>query len=194
MPTRDRRLWVHGLVGRGPDARLAGERIWRAVSASVLFFSAARPMPASADWGTTRWGMSPEEVVSASNGNITLNEDPDRKPPSHQFLAKGTHKTDGRYYEVSYAFKERKLVGVVLRAVDGAECEDILREFRMQHGTATSTFVDFKRWSRAGQDELATADLTLGGATCTIGYWKEETLPPLPPEPAQETERSGNEH
>lgn len=137
--------------------------------------------------------MSPEEVVSASNRNITLKEDPDRKPPSHQFLAKETHKTGGRHYVMSYAFEERELVGVVLRAVDGTECGDILRKFGMQHGTATSTFVDFQRWPRAGRDEMATAELTLDGATWTIGYWKEGTLPPLPPEPVQGTERSGNE-
>lgn len=85
--------------------------------------------PAHADWQYTKWGMSPEEVVAASNGKAHLVSDAEatkyfRSAEYVIALAKGDHSADGEKFSVTFDFtrQAKRLQTVILKATDPSRC------------------------------------------------------------------------
>jgi hypothetical protein len=65
----------------------------------------AAGQPALAEYETTRWGMTPDEVVAAMGGDTErVRDKKDKRILDHQRLAASTIEQDGLRYEVSYFF------------------------------------------------------------------------------------------
>jgi hypothetical protein len=99
-----------------------------AAAAIIAFLSP--PRTACADWQYTKWGMSPEEVVTASNADAHLVPDAQAKKelgdPRSYFvtLASGTRSIDGERFSVLFGFgiHSKRLQIVTLRAADTSRC------------------------------------------------------------------------
>jgi len=90
--------------------------------------------PALADWTYARWGMSPAQVVAASNGQARL------APPSKNTnTVYGTTGAEADYsqppfdFAVTFGFRYDKLTQVTLHVKDGKDCtplaNDLIRKF-----------------------------------------------------------------
>jgi hypothetical protein len=71
----------------------------------LMLLSLAISQPAIADWRFTTWGMTPEQVVTASQGKVHLLP-PNRRPriPPLETLAEGDFKANELDLETRYAF------------------------------------------------------------------------------------------
>ncbi len=73
--------------------------------------------PSFADWQYTRWGMTPDEVVAASNGAASK---PQIAPPKKgravdDETVKGTYETPSFKFSVGFVFENDKLAAVRLK-------------------------------------------------------------------------------
>lgn len=74
----------------------------RLLPLAALLFAA---QPALAEYSTTRWGMTPDEVVTTIGGDAKrVREDKDKRVLDHKRLATSTIEQDGIDYEVNYFF------------------------------------------------------------------------------------------
>jgi hypothetical protein len=97
-----------------------------AVIAALLSMQTAA---AQADWHYAKWGMSPEEVVAASNGDAHLVPDSEIKKyrgTENDFitLAKSSHSINGERFTVWFDFVKhsRRLQMINLLAADPSRC------------------------------------------------------------------------
>jgi hypothetical protein len=97
--------------------------------AAAIIVLLLTPRTAYADWQYTKWGMSPEEVVAASNGNAQLLPDTEAKKSratDNDFitLAKAVRSVNGERFSVSFNFikHSKRLQMVSLDAVDVSRC------------------------------------------------------------------------
>jgi hypothetical protein len=95
----------------------------------AVFASGALPSAAAADWQYAKWGMSPGEVVAASNGNAQLVSEADVKKSratDNDFvtLARATVSVNGEKFSASFDFikHSKRLQGVSLNAIDVSRC------------------------------------------------------------------------
>jgi hypothetical protein len=66
--------------------------------------------PALADWQYTRWGMSVDEVLAASNGSASkVRDDKDKRVRKLPRLALGTVKEGDTEFTVEFFFEKKKL-------------------------------------------------------------------------------------
>lgn len=95
-------------------------KIWPVV-ALVL----AWPGSALADWQWTRWGMTPEELVAASAGNVRLvSADGIESDRGGVKLAEGTFVAGRFQFQADFRFFGGRLAGVALRP-PGEQCGDL---------------------------------------------------------------------
>lgn len=107
--------------------------------------------PALADWQYTRWGMSLEEVLAASNGTVSAVKDEKskrvRKLPR---LAVGTAKEGDVTFHVEFFFEDKKLRLISYAPTEGMDCEGE-EAFLLKHfgaATPTETVRDFPGGNR----------------------------------------------
>lgn len=85
---------------------------------NVIFLSLlclAWPANASAQWQYTDWGMSPEQVVAASNGEVNrAPSDPQREWEGVDIAAEGTYRSGDYDFKSIFYFTRNKLVAVHL--------------------------------------------------------------------------------
>jgi hypothetical protein len=82
---------------------------------AVIAISIA-PITARADWQFTRWGMTPSEVVAASNGTAKPTP-PSRAVKDGDEAVKGTYRTGDFTFTVGYVFEKDRLVAIRLKPV-----------------------------------------------------------------------------
>lgn len=95
----------------------------RSIRTALVALALAVSAPAAADWQYAKWGMSPEQVVAASKGKAELFTDKERPT----VLARSTYELDDFKFTVQFAFTQRKLSDVQLRA-NGVTCGLTLRQ------------------------------------------------------------------
>src|SRR5688500_6459757 len=117
---------------------------------------------ARADWQYTRWGMTPDEVLAASNGKAQRT-DPGRGregeilPPGTGHLAKAETKISGVWFHTGFIFRKGRLAHVQLSArCSEGESREIEDQLRLEYGEPTKTGVTtlYRRfyWPQAGVD------------------------------------------
>jgi len=80
--------------------------------------------PALADWQYTRWGMSPQDVVAASNGTARAVQDEKRKRVRKMSrLAVGQVKEGDTTFEVEFYFDNQKLRLIRYQPTGGMDCD-----------------------------------------------------------------------
>jgi len=86
------------------------------------------PTPAKANWQYTTWGMTPDQVVAASNGAARLAPEPRRLDQWRLTLATADYSADGFAFNVRFLFgrEDRRLQCVVL------ELRDYGQRFRLE--------------------------------------------------------------
>lgn len=95
----------------------------------------APPAPAVAGWQYARWGMSPAEVVAASNGAARL-----IKPSSDTNTVFGSAKADAQYrqdpflFYVTFIFRYDKLTEVVMHEQGKRDCSPIMYGMLNRYG------------------------------------------------------------
>ncbi len=135
--------------------------------------------PAWADWQYTQWGMSPEEVQSASNGTALVNQD--RKLDTTDLKAGLTafYRGDKRPFTAVFLFDATgKLAAVTLNPTDRISCDSIDQSLDAHYGAPASLdrqkFGQTVRWNDVEGDN-AVVFLDLGMGNCSIQY---SILPP----------------
>ena len=75
----------------------------------------AWPSSASAQWQYTEWGMNPEQVVAASNGEVArAPSDPQREWGGVDIAAEGTYRSGEYEFKSIFYFERNELVSVHL--------------------------------------------------------------------------------
>jgi hypothetical protein len=115
----------------------------RVLTTTAVLMLLSMPLTAYADWQYTKWGMSPEEVVAASNGNAHLVPDAEAKkelgdPRSYLVtLAREMRSIDGEKFSVSFNFGKhsKRLQSVSLDAADVSRCSIYRAALFHKYGT-----------------------------------------------------------
>lgn len=129
-------------------------------------------------WNYTRWGMSPEEVVGASNGAARLHAPPPVAGATGFTLAVGTMAGGAVDYNLSFTFNQSRGLTHVNLEAPPAQCPAVIRELYRVYGTPyhnpRSNFAVQAAW----EDRSKNLDVSLfaSGASCLITY--------SPPRPA----------
>ena len=105
-------------------------KVWVAVPMLALLV----PTAAKADWQYTKWGMTPEQVIAASDGAarptsqpVVPMYQPIGGPSQAEIAASGPalrapFTSGSRKFNVEFTFKNGKLTEVTLSGVTGADC------------------------------------------------------------------------
>lgn len=104
--------------------------------------------PAHADWQYTRWGMTPEQVVSASAGAARLVGDANSRANGRG--AMGSYSADGLLFEVRFQFKNNGLSTVSLAPArpdqNGAISSALMARYGRPISKEPGPYVDKLRW------------------------------------------------
>ena len=84
-------------------------------------------LPAKADWQYTRWGMTKEEVVSASRSTVfAVTKSEKGNASERQYLLASSYNTAGFSFQVQFFFnKQERLDLITLNLVPLKECESL---------------------------------------------------------------------
>ena len=151
-------------------------RGWMTASALAAAVLVGAAVPAAANWQYTQWGMTPAQVVAASNDVAQPNSD--RKLDAGSLKAALTAPYQGAAIPFTAVFQfdgSNKLQVVTLNPVGGIACPVIVQALGANHGApeGKADMVEAKtlRWDDAENDNLIVY-LDLGQGNCTIQYSK----------------------
>ena len=148
---------------------------FHALLAGTSLIVAGMAAPAAADWRYTRWGMSPEQVVAASNGAVQLGPPPQGKTYDNLTgRALGKHEADGATFLAFFHFDAANgLAKVALERSGGTACAALQGALVAQFGApAKSTrnnFATIEEWRDTARGNLVRYIL-IGDLPCTITY------------------------
>lgn len=119
------------------------------------------PFAAKADWQYTKWDMTPEEVISASNGEAKpLDEKLQvgmRSQPGLTPMAIGKHATECCAFDVQFHFgADRKLGAVMLVLADRTKVDLLRRDLMEAYGAPVD------RNAGGGSGEITWRDAAAG--------------------------------
>lgn len=90
---------------------------------------------ASAHWQYTKWGMSPEEVVSAAEGRVRLSAGaPDQQVKGLKIGAEGSYSVGSLNLPATFYFDAKGLQVVDLKAENEATCRALDSRLRGEYG------------------------------------------------------------
>ena len=96
--------------------------------------------PALADWQFTRWGMSPDEVVAASQGQVQRVKDKkDLRVRDLPRLAIGQVKEGDVAFDMEFFFKDQKLSFIRYNPIKSMTCSGEEQFFLDRFGPAEAT-------------------------------------------------------
>lgn len=114
----------------------------RFVAALVALVALALPLPASAAWGWTSWGMSAKAVIQGSGGRVQVaRAEEDQRVNDWWMLAAGPVTDDGFDYDGQFYFdrkgKQLHLVRLSLR--NPGDCGRLTTRLTELHGAPVDT-------------------------------------------------------
>ena len=110
------------------------------VAVSIVLF--ALNSPSYADWEYTSWGMSPEQVLAASAGKASKNDDVEERSTDDAFgLLKAPHNAGKFKFEVIFLFDKvsNKLTTVNLQLMNHNVGHDLHGALMTKYGAPIST-------------------------------------------------------
>lgn len=113
--------------------------MWKKIVAGIALILAT-PNPAAADWQYTKWGMTPDEVIAASNGAASESTpSPDSEPSEIVTLASADYVASGYEFWVSFGFSaDRRLSEVSLSLRDSDKCVYLADALDRRYGRPVS--------------------------------------------------------
>jgi hypothetical protein len=117
------------MVGQAWEAIM----VWKLVMAALVLV----PGVAQAEWQYTRWGMTPHEVLRASNGAARLVTEIRPRPGVEYPGLKGSHSTTSTEFETRFFFSGNQLDRITLRPLAASEetVELMERRLRQKYGS-----------------------------------------------------------
>lgn len=94
----------------------------------LIALACLTPLPAHADWQSTKWGMSPEEVILATGNEYEIDSAPKKK---NELLKKGNYAAGQYEFDISFSFDgSRKLesVGLIIKESHQKLCSSLEQE------------------------------------------------------------------
>lgn len=91
--------------------------------------------PANAHWQFTKWGMTPEQVIAASNGTVKQGDGAVSAQGGDTEDASGTYSVNGASFDASFFFENAKLKTVTLSSRDGKLCAQTMHDLQAVYGT-----------------------------------------------------------
>ena len=142
------------------------------LSAALALAMATRISPAQADWAFTHWGMTPDQVVSASGGTATIlpSEKRTRMDPNHlEMTASGKYRDGTLTYDAGYMFDtEGHGLSCVFYNVTGDDVEVLKKKLTAQLGKPQSESsygpMQDVKWTHGDSVELAIGQQPLAAA------------------------------
>lgn len=126
-------------------------------------FAVSLPAAARADWQYTRWGMTPNEVVSASGGAAAKDGASGDLKARYQ---------SGEYrFEATFNFKGGKLWSVDLNGVSGPQCFALTGDLKAKYGTPSEYYPRNETYwwlDRSTRNQIMVT--TLASAKCILHY------------------------
>lgn len=115
-----------------------------ALAVLLLLSSPAVTSSARADWQYTRWGMSPEEVIKASNGSArptSTAEQAERKRGNREAMASAEYRAGEVPFRADFLFAGGKLVMVALHLLDHQRRNEVLNALSSRYGAPVNNYV-----------------------------------------------------
>ena len=141
---------------------------------AVCALSVVAAVHARADWGYTRWGMSPEQVVSASGDKAKSVAPIDRG--LGRILLQGEDVIEGMTFTSSFVFRERKLTAVELALDRCAQDQQakIQALLMRRHGAPLMAVQEgaalARMWNDASSGEIIRYAAPSGTGRCDVSY------------------------
>ncbi len=150
-------------------------RVMAAVALAVVALTASGA-PAAAHWQYTRWGMSPAQVMAASEGTAAANTN--RLLDAEGVKAELTAPYKGAQlpFTAVFLFDDKdQLQDVTLEPASPGSCPVVLQMLTANHGTPqrrdSSDYATTIRWNDLDNDNVVIY-FDLGGGDCSIQYSK----------------------
>lgn len=124
---------------------------------------------ALADWQYTTWGMTTDEVVSASGGAAHPNQDRSQDPSPNMALLTASYEALGFSFDVYFVFDPAgRLFFVDLDPSDPSQCDAIRFALTNTYGTPekTGSFGLMKWWHRQSGNAIVYHEIE----ACAIRY------------------------
>jgi hypothetical protein len=151
--------------------------MWRV---SVLTALAAAPLslwtpPAQADWQYTKWGMTPAEVIRASNGKATANADQGKNTDIGKVKLAASYQAKDIVLKAYFQLDEDdKLSLVLLDVIEPSNCykvESLLSQFYGKDEYDSEVLnISIKRWRDVNNGNIVSYWYV--GGKCDIKYYK----------------------
>ena len=150
-------------------------------AAILAILVAAWPRPGLCDWEYTRWGMTIEQVKSASVGDATDNPSPeDESTVGEEASLIGRFSADGFDYKVYFMFERRtkRLAGVSLHLLDQAKGQALydylVKKYGRPYSRLNTRMARIARWiDREHHDNIAWSALGPAGGTVRFSEFRE---------------------
>jgi hypothetical protein len=142
----------------------------------IVVFASLAPGTAMADWQYARWGMSKNEVVSASKGIAKVPDNPDQfEDNEYSHLLSAPYKSEDFSFDAKFYFnKQYKLSEVRLKLRDLSECNSLRVILKNTYGTTqdasvTRGVLEIMKW-RDKQNKNIVIFTQIEGRWCSIDY------------------------
>ena len=114
-------------------------KILSVLVAALPALALAWPMPASAHWSFTRWGMTVDQVIAASGGRLA--RAPGAKIMGQNQQLSGVVAFEGRNYMADLFFSDDgKLTLVRLQPFGASDCPAIIAQMKARYGASASQY------------------------------------------------------
>ncbi|HZP98889.1 MAG TPA: hypothetical protein VFB13_05075 [Reyranella sp.] len=118
-----------------------------------LLLASAFPGGAWADWQYTKWGMTPEEVVAASDGKIKMLEKPRPAAPGEVALVEGRYESGDLKFSATFVFRDAEkksltLVSLALLDSEKLTCAGVHEALFAKYGEPGHVISDRSTFTR----------------------------------------------
>lgn len=91
-------------------------------------------MSARTNWQYTRWGMTPAEVIAASNGAAHAGSGVQSALGEGTVDVVGTYDAGGRIFSTAFTFQQGRLASVALWTTDWSQCIPTIKDLQAVYG------------------------------------------------------------
>ena len=139
----------------------------------LVALACAGASPADAHWQFTRWGMTPAQVIEASNGTTSVGDGAKAARGDDTVGAVGTYIAGATTFTTKFWFGRQGLSTVALQLRDYDQCVDVQRDLLVKYGEPVEKTGDAdiqrRMWvDKAGGNRVALLNMSIG--FCQVEY------------------------
>jgi hypothetical protein len=142
---------------------------------TIALLSGGVAAPANADWQYTKWGMTPAEVVAASDGKAVPDEKPSTNIRGEVSKLKAPHAAGDYEFLATFSFdKSDKLATVLLFLKGPTKCDllrdEVISKYGSPQRSATSSLIRELSWLVVEENTKIMLSNLGSGTLCTLEY------------------------